>query len=149
MSRARRSCCTHSALRRTPRPSPSIGAVIREGCAAEGGVEVDTLGDAFFFAFRTTPGALAAAAGLTESLTSGPVQARVGLHTVRLATQLLGVVQRLNDEMRRLDPGPRQRELKYFFAQPLIDALGARGTRASKRSARRCRKTRRLSLRDR
>ena len=41
------------------------------------------------------------------------------------AAQLLGVVQRLNDEERRLDPGPRQRELKCFFAQPLIDALGA------------------------
>jgi len=41
------------------------------------------------------------------------------------AAQLLGVVQRLNDETRHLDPGPRQRELKCFFAQPLIDALGA------------------------
>src|SRR5260370_22576256 len=41
------------------------------------------------------------------------------------AAQLLGVVQRLNDEIRHLDPGPRQRELKCFFAQPLIDALGA------------------------
>ena len=36
--------------------------VIREACAAEGGVEVDTQGDAFFFAFPTAPGALAAAA---------------------------------------------------------------------------------------
>ena len=31
--------------------------VIREACAAEGGVEVDTQGDAFFFAFPTAPGA--------------------------------------------------------------------------------------------
>ena len=30
--------------------------VIREACAAEGGVEVDTQGDAFFFAFPTAPG---------------------------------------------------------------------------------------------
>ena len=37
--------------------------VIREACAADGGVEVDTQGDAFFFAFPTAPGALAAAAG--------------------------------------------------------------------------------------
>ena len=36
--------------------------MIREACAAEGGVEVDTQGDAFFFAFPTAPGALAAAA---------------------------------------------------------------------------------------
>ena len=35
--------------------------VIREACAAEGGVEVDTQGDAFFFAFPTAPGALGAA----------------------------------------------------------------------------------------
>ena len=55
--------------------------VIREACAAEGGVEVDTQGDAFFFAFPTAPGALAAAAAFTEALASGPIQVRVGLHT--------------------------------------------------------------------
>ena len=36
--------------------------VIRDAC--EGGVEVDTQGDAFFFAFPTAPGALAAASAL-------------------------------------------------------------------------------------
>jgi len=30
--------------------------VIREACGAEGGVEVDTQGDAFFFAFPTASG---------------------------------------------------------------------------------------------
>ena len=60
--------------RRAPR-------VIREACAAEGGVEVDTQGDAFFFAFPTAPGALAAASGFTEALASGPISVRVGLHT--------------------------------------------------------------------
>jgi len=35
--------------------------VIREACAAEGGVEVDTQGDAFFFAFPTAAGAISAA----------------------------------------------------------------------------------------
>jgi predicted ATPase len=44
-------------------------------------VEVDTQGDAFFFAFEAAPAALAAAAELTEALSSGPVQVRVGLHT--------------------------------------------------------------------
>ena len=34
--------------------------VIREACAHHDGVEVDTQGDAFFFAFPTAPGALAA-----------------------------------------------------------------------------------------
>jgi predicted ATPase len=56
-------------------------SLIREACAAEGGVEVDTQGDAFFFAFPTAPGALSAAGGFTEALASGQVQVRVGLHT--------------------------------------------------------------------
>jgi predicted ATPase/class 3 adenylate cyclase len=56
-------------------------SLIREACTAEGGVEVDTQGDAFFFAFPTAPGALAAAAVFTEALASGPIQVRVGLHT--------------------------------------------------------------------
>ena len=54
--------------------------VIREACAAHDGVEVDTQGDAFFFAFPTAPGALAAAEAFTEAL-SGPIQVRVGVHT--------------------------------------------------------------------
>ena len=54
--------------------------VIREACAAQGGVEVDTQGDAFFFAFPTAPGALAAAE-MTQELSSGQVQVRIGLHT--------------------------------------------------------------------
>jgi predicted ATPase len=55
--------------------------VIREACTREGGVEVDTQGDAFFFAFPTAPGALAAAGALTTSLAPGPIRVRVGLHT--------------------------------------------------------------------
>jgi predicted ATPase len=55
--------------------------LIRKACAAEGGVEVDTQGDAFFFAFPTAPGALAAASAFTEALAPGPIQVRVGLHT--------------------------------------------------------------------
>ena len=55
--------------------------VIREACAAEGGVEVDTQGDAFFFAFPTAPGALTAAGAFTNALVSGSILVRVGLHT--------------------------------------------------------------------
>jgi predicted ATPase/class 3 adenylate cyclase len=55
--------------------------VIREACAVEGGVEVDTQGDAFFFAFPTAPGALAAASAFTDALASGQVQVRVGVHS--------------------------------------------------------------------
>jgi predicted ATPase len=54
---------------------------IREACAAEGGVEVDTQGDALFFAFPTAPEALASAAALTEALAPGRIRVRVGLHT--------------------------------------------------------------------
>ena len=55
--------------------------VIRKACAAEDGAEVDTQGDAFFFAFPTAPGAVAAASAMTEALSSGPIQVRIGLHT--------------------------------------------------------------------
>jgi predicted ATPase len=55
--------------------------VIREVCTREGGVEVDTQGDAFFFAFASAPSAVAAAASFTEALSSGEIQVRVGLHT--------------------------------------------------------------------
>ena len=55
--------------------------LIREACSWHDGVEVDTQGDAFFFAFPTAPGALAAARGLTQALASGPIRVRVGLHT--------------------------------------------------------------------
>jgi predicted ATPase/class 3 adenylate cyclase len=56
-------------------------AMIREACASQGGVEVDTQGDAFFFAFGSAPEALAAAASFTEALDGGPISVRVGLHT--------------------------------------------------------------------
>jgi predicted ATPase/class 3 adenylate cyclase len=55
--------------------------VIREACAGHAGVEVDTQGDAFFVAFPTAPGALAAAAEMTKALDDGPIQVRIGLHT--------------------------------------------------------------------
>ena len=55
--------------------------VIREACARHDGIEVDTQGDAFFVAFPTAPGAMAAAGEMTDALASGPIQVRVGLHT--------------------------------------------------------------------
>jgi predicted ATPase/class 3 adenylate cyclase len=55
--------------------------VVREACASHGGVEVDTQGDAFFFAFPTAPGGLAAASAFGEALASGPIAVRVGVHT--------------------------------------------------------------------
>ena len=55
--------------------------IVRAACAAEGGVEVDNQGDAFFFAFRSAPAALAAAQAVTGALAAGRIQVRIGLHT--------------------------------------------------------------------
>jgi len=55
--------------------------IVRESCTVLGGVEVDTQGDAFFFAFPTAPGALAAAQAVTEALAPGVIHLRIGLHT--------------------------------------------------------------------
>jgi predicted ATPase/class 3 adenylate cyclase len=55
--------------------------VLREAFNAHGGVEVDTQGDAFFVAFPTAPGALAAAARALAGLVAGPIQVRIGIHT--------------------------------------------------------------------
>ena len=55
--------------------------IVRAACTAEGGVEVDNQGDAFFFAFRSAPAALAAAQAVTGALAAGRIQVRIGLHT--------------------------------------------------------------------
>jgi len=41
--------------------------IVREACTTDSGVEVDTQGDAFFLAFPTAVGALAAAQAMTEA----------------------------------------------------------------------------------
>ncbi len=55
--------------------------LILEACAAQGGVMVDTEGDALFVAFPTAPGALAASQAARDALASSPVRVRMGLHT--------------------------------------------------------------------
>jgi predicted ATPase/class 3 adenylate cyclase len=45
------------------------------------GVEVDTQGDAFFVAFPTVGGAVAAAQAAQHALAAGPIRVRMGLHT--------------------------------------------------------------------
>jgi class 3 adenylate cyclase len=55
--------------------------IVREACAEQGGVEVDTQGDAFFVAFPMALGALEAAAQIRERLAGGPIRVRIGLHT--------------------------------------------------------------------
>ncbi len=55
--------------------------VLRDAFEAHGGVEVDTQGDAFFVAFPTATGALAAVRESLAALASGPIRVRMGLHT--------------------------------------------------------------------
>ena len=55
--------------------------LLRDAFTRYGGVEVDTQGDAFFYAFPTAPGALEAAREAHEALAAGPIQVRVGVHT--------------------------------------------------------------------
>ena len=56
---------------------------VRQACAREGGVEVDTQGDAFFMAFSEADGAARAADAIGTGLGSGSVRVRIGLHTGR------------------------------------------------------------------
>jgi predicted ATPase/class 3 adenylate cyclase len=55
--------------------------IVREAFGAQGGVEVDTQGDAFFVAFPTERGAIAAARAINAGLQPGPIRVRMGLHT--------------------------------------------------------------------
>ena len=57
--------------------------VLREAFGRRGGVEVDTQGDAFFYAFPSAPEAVAAANEGQGALFVGPIRVRMGLHTGR------------------------------------------------------------------
>src|SRR5215471_11326744 len=73
--------------------------VIREACTEKGGVEVDTQGDAFFFAFPTASGALAAASHFSDRLAArGPIRVRAGIHT---GTPLLGDEGYIGEDVHR------------------------------------------------
>jgi predicted ATPase len=55
--------------------------VLRKVFAAEGGVEVDTQGDAFFYVFTDARAAFAAGAAANVALEPGLIRIRMGLHT--------------------------------------------------------------------
>ena len=55
--------------------------LLRDAFAARGGVEVDTQGDAFFYAFGDARAAADAAAAGQQALSRSPVRVRMGLHT--------------------------------------------------------------------
>jgi predicted ATPase/class 3 adenylate cyclase len=54
---------------------------LREAFTQHGGVEVDTQGDAFFVAFASAKGAVAAATDAQRSLAEGPIRVRMAVHT--------------------------------------------------------------------
>ncbi|HEX6788777.1 MAG TPA: adenylate/guanylate cyclase domain-containing protein [Gaiellaceae bacterium] len=54
---------------------------IRAAFARHDGYEVDYEGDSFFYAFRSAASALAAVDEAMESLATGPIRIRVGIHT--------------------------------------------------------------------
>src|SRR5476651_1355568 len=54
---------------------------LRDAFSTYGGVEVDTQGDAFFYAFVSAADGVAAARDGQEALGHGPIRVRMGLHT--------------------------------------------------------------------
>src|ERR671936_133311 len=60
---------------------PELRGGLRGASARHGGVEVDTQGDAFFYAFPSAPAALAAAEDAQGALAAGPIRVRMGMHT--------------------------------------------------------------------
>ena len=66
--------------------------VCRAAWAAHGGVEVDTAGDAFFVAFPTASGALAAAVDAQEALAEIGLHVRMGVHTGEVSLGETGYV---------------------------------------------------------
>jgi class 3 adenylate cyclase len=55
--------------------------ILRSAFAKRGGIEVDTQGDAFFYAFPRAGDAVEAASEGQESLAEGPLRVRIGVHT--------------------------------------------------------------------
>jgi predicted ATPase/class 3 adenylate cyclase len=55
--------------------------ILRAAVAANGGVEVDTQGDAFLIAFQRASHAVSAASAAQQELGPGPVKVRMGIHT--------------------------------------------------------------------
>ena len=99
---------------------------------------MDTQGDAFFFAFPTAPGAVAAASAMTEALASGPIRVRAGLHT---GTPLLAEEGYVGDDVHRAAriaaAGHGGQVLVSAATASLVDARAHRPRRASLQGPRR------------
>ena len=55
--------------------------ILRDAFTKRGGIEVDTQGDAFFYAFTRAGDAVEAASEGQDGLAEGPVRVRIGVHT--------------------------------------------------------------------
>lgn len=55
--------------------------VVRSGLGGEGGVELDTQGDSFFYVFESAAAALSACAAVVVGLEPTPIRVRVGVHS--------------------------------------------------------------------
>jgi len=66
--------------------------LLRDAFARRGGIEVDTQGDAFFYAFSRASDALAAAREAHQALAPTPVRVRIGVHTGEPAVTAEGYV---------------------------------------------------------
>ena len=98
--------------------------VVREACAARGGVEVDAQGDAFFVAFPSAPGAASAALAITQALASGPISLRIGLHTgTPLVTDEGYVGEDVHFAARVAASGPGGQVLLSKSAHELVEGL--------------------------
>jgi predicted ATPase len=94
--------------------------VIRAAAAEHGGVEVDTQGDAFFVAFPTAPGALAAAAAARDRLA---ISVRMGLHSgTPLLTEEGYVGPDVHRAARIAAAGHGRQILVSSSTAPLVDA---------------------------
>src|SRR5690242_17098728 len=94
--------------------------MLRGAFSRHGGVEVDTQGDAFFVAFPTAPGALAAAQEAQESLT---IPVRMGLHSgTPLLTEEGYVGPDVHRAARIAAAGHGRQILVSSSTAPLVDA---------------------------
>ena len=66
-------------------------SLLRDAYGRHGGVEVDTQGDAFFYAFADAAEAVRAAEEGREALRPGPIHVRVGMHTGDSAPRARGL----------------------------------------------------------
>jgi predicted ATPase len=99
--------------------------LMREAIAANGGVEVDTQGDAFFVAFRRASDAVSAAYTAQESLGQAGLRVRMGIHTGEpLLTETGYVGMDVHRAARVMSAGHGGQVVVSELTRRLLDDLG-------------------------